>query len=238
MINDDFSRGGKLRDVSRWYVTRFVEGVARALPAGASVLDAGAGECVYKGLFAHCAYSAMDRAIGDRTWNYRNLNFVAKLHELPIDNDTFDAVLCTQVFEHLEWPRDSARELHRIIRPGGRLYLTVPMSHAEHQEPYDYFRYTSFGLRSILSHVGFREIKVVPFGGFWVRLASELPRGLHVLPPSGLRTGRPNAAGIALLPVKGVLWLALPFLQTLFLWLDRFDRRKNDPFGWACEATK
>lgn len=238
MINDDFSRGGKLRDVGRWYVTRFVEGVARALPEGASVLDAGAGECVYKRLFAHCRYSAMDGAIGDQTWNYRNLNFVAKLHELPLGDGVFDAVLCTQVFEHLEWPRESARELCRIVKPGGRLYLTVPMSQGEHQAPHDYFRYTSFGLRSILGYAGFREVKVVPFGGFWVRLASELPRGLHVLPGSGLRSGEPNPAGIALLPVKAALWLTLPVLQALFLWLDRFDAKKSDPFGWACEATK
>lgn len=237
-INDDFSRGRKLHDLGRWYVTRFVEDVARSLPAGTSVLDVGAGECVYKRHFGHCRYRAMDGAIGDRTWNYRNLDFVAEMHRMPVGDGTFDAVLCTEVFEHLEWPRESAMELSRIVRPGGSLYLTVPMSHAEHQAPHDYFRYTSYGLRSILERAGFRDIKVTPLGGFWVRMAYELPRGLQVLPSSGLFSGRPSLAGLALLPLRTALWLALPVAQRLFLWLDRFDTERNDPFGWSCEATK
>ncbi|HUW29074.1 MAG TPA: class I SAM-dependent methyltransferase [Sulfuriferula sp.] len=238
MINEDFSTRRKLQDVGRWYVTRFVENVAKSLPTGSSILDAGAGESVYKKLFSHCNYKAIDLAVGESRWNYANLDYVGPLHEMPIEDDVFDAVLCTQVLEHLEWPRESVKEMHRVLKPGGKLYMTVPMAHSEHQIPYDFFRYTSYGLESICKHAGFHDIKINPFGGLWVRWAYELPRGLSIFPPDGLRGKKPNIPGIALLPAKVVAFSLVRLLQMVFLWLDGFDKKKNDPFGWACVATK
>lgn len=238
MINEDFSTRSKTQDVGRWYITSFVAQVAKNLPAGNSILDAGAGESVYKKHFSHCNYKAIDLAVGESRWNYSNLDYVGSLHEMPIEDDLFDAVLCTQVLEHLEWPRESVKEMHRVLKPGGKLYMTVPMSHPEHQTPYDFFRYTSFGLKSICKNAGFHDIKITPFGGLWVRWAYELPRGLSIFPPSGLRSKNPNPLGIALLPGKVVVLALVRLLQTGFLFLDRFDKKKNDPFGWACEAKK
>ncbi len=238
MINEDFSTRRKLQDVGRWYVTRFVESVAKSLPTGSSILDAGAGESVYKKHFSHCKYKAIDLAVGESRWNYANLDYVGPLHDMPIENDVFDAVLCTQVLEHLEWPRESVKEMHRVLKHGGKLYMTVPMAHSEHQIPYDFFRYTSYGLESICKHAGFHNIEINPFGGLWVRWAYELPRGLSIFPSDGLREKKPNIFGIALLPAKAVAYFLVRMLQMVFLWLDSFDKKKDDPFGWACVATK
>ena len=184
-MNEDFTRRSKTQDLGRWFITRFVRNVARTLPQGASILDAGAGEGVYKSFFEHCNYRAIDLAVGESKWNYEGLDYVAPLHQMPIPDETFDAVLCTQVLEHLEWPRESVREMYRVLKQGGTLYMTVPMAHNEHQEPYDFFRYTSFGLNSICTHAGFRDTKIVPFGGLWIRWAYELPRGLSIFRPQG-----------------------------------------------------
>jgi len=238
MINEDFSSRSKLRDIGRWYITRFVEEVARSLPENASVLDAGAGECVYKKFFPQCNYKAIDLAVGESRWDYTNLDYVGPLHDMPIEDKIFDAVLCTQVLEHLEWPGESVKEMYRVLKPGGKLYMTVPMTHPEHQAPYDFFRYTSYGLESICRHAGFQDIKITPFGGLWVRWAYELPRGLSIFPAAGLRSRNPNIFGIASLPTKLVAQGLVRLLQKLFLWLDRFDKKKDDPFGWACVATK
>ena len=238
MINEDFSKRSKLQDVGRWYVTRFVESVAKNLSRGSSILDAGAGESVYKKVFSHCNYKAIDLAVGESRWNYADLDYIGPLHEMPIDDETFDAVLCTQVLEHLEWPRESIKEMHRVLKPGGTLYMTVPMAQDEHQVPYDFFRYTSYGIESICRHAGFEEVKITPFGGLWVRWAYELPRGLSIFPSTGLLRKKPNILGIVLFPVRVVaIWL-VRLLQTVFLCMDRLDKVKNDPFGWACEATK
>ena len=237
-VNEDYSRRSKLRDIGRWYVTRFVEEVAKSLPPGSSVLDAGAGECVYKTLLSHCDYKAIDLAVGEENWNYGNLDYIGPLHDMPVWSDSFDAVLCTQVLEHVEWPRESVKEMYRVLKPGGRLFVTVPMSQGEHQIPYDFFRYTSYGLRSICQHAGFKEVEIKPFGGILTRWAYELPRCLALFPSAGIFGGTLNPKGMALLPAKVALWLVIVVLQVVFLFLDPLDKVKNDPWGWSLVATK
>ena len=140
--------------------------------------------------------------------------------------------------EHLEWPRESVQEMYRVLKPSGRLFLTAPMSHSEHQVPYDFFRYTSFGLRSICEHAGFKELEILPFGGRWTRWAYEMPRCLSSFPASGILTGKPSIAGIVLLPLKLVVSLMVPLFQLIFLALDNLDKSKNDPFGWSLVGRK
>jgi SAM-dependent methyltransferase len=238
VINEDFTTRSKFQDIGRWYVTKYVQEVAASLPARSSILDAGAGEGAYKKYFGHCDYKAIDLGVGESKWNYTNLDYIAPLDKMPIENDSFDSVLCTQVLEHLELPRESVREMFRVLKPGGRLFLTVPMAQGEHQTPYDFFRYTSFGLRSICKDAGFSEITIKPFGGLWVRWAYEIPNCLTYLPSTGIRQGRINGVGVALVPLKLLIILGRPVIQRLFVFLDRFDIKKDDPFGWSCEARK
>ena len=238
MINEDFSTRSKLQDVGRWFITHFVESVAKSLPEGSSILDAGAGESVYKKLFSHCSYKAIDLAVGESRWNYANLDYVGFLHEMPIEDEIFDAVLCTQVLEHLEWPRESVKEMYRVLKAGGKLFMTVPMAQDEHQIPYDFFRYTSYGLQSICKHAGFREVKITPFGGLWVRWAYELPRALAIFPSAGILSDQRTILGVVLLPMKVITLLIIRFFQVILLSFDKLDRKKNDPFGWSCVAVK
>jgi len=237
-LSEDFTTRSKLQDLGRWHITRFVESVAQRVSAGTLLLDAGAGECAYKRFFPHCRYVAMDLAIGETEWNYENVNAFGRLDRLPLADGCLDAILCTQVLEHLEWPRESVREFHRVLKPGGVLYLTAPMAHSEHQAPHDYFRYTSFGLRSICSDAGFESLQIAPFGGLPARFAYELPRIMALFPGSGVKSGRVRIGGLLLLPARVAVFLAVRLLQRLFLWADRFDRARNDPFGWSLIARK
>jgi ubiquinone/menaquinone biosynthesis C-methylase UbiE len=238
MLNEDFSLKSKYDDIARWYVTKFVEYVSQSLPHGSCILDAGAGEGVYKRFFNHCEYSAIDLAVGESRWNYSNLDYIGPLDNMPIEDEKFDAILCTQVLEHLEWPRESLKEMYRVLKKGGKLYITVPMAQDEHQVPYDFFRYTSYGLKSICSHAGFQNIKVYPLGGRWVRWAYELPRSLLIFP--SLRSEKNNLSikGLLILPIKIILKFIIFFLQRFFFWIDKLDLKKNDPLGWSCEAIK
>jgi len=76
MINEDFSKRSKLQDVGRWCVTRFVESVAKNISRRSSNLDAGAGESVYKKVFSHCNYKAIDLAIKESRWNYADVDYI------------------------------------------------------------------------------------------------------------------------------------------------------------------
>lgn len=237
-VNEDFTKLAKLQDIGRWHITRFVQDVARSLPPGASILDAGAGECVYKRYFGHCGYASVDYAVGEAAWNYKNLDFVARLDDLPMADSSFDAVLCTQVLEHLELPRESVRELFRVLKPGGRLFLTAPMAHPEHQTPFDYFRFTSYGLRSICEKAGFVDVQVRAFGGMFTRWAYELPRLLQVFPGTGLKSGKLHWNGIAWLPLRACVYGMVRAGQLAFLFLDRLFKMPEDPFGWSLVAEK
>jgi SAM-dependent methyltransferase len=238
MANEEFLKKSKLSDIGRWYANQFVKYVAKSLKNGTLILDAGAGESAYKRLFDHCNYKAIDLAVGESRWNYSNLDYIGPLNDMPIDDAHFDAVLCTQVLEHLEWPRESVAEMYRVLKPGGRIFISVPMAQREHQVPYDFFRYTSYGLRSILSHAGFTEIKVVACGGFLTRWAYEIPRILSIFPSAGINQGSLNLVGLFLLPIKIIFKLLVKIIQLSFLYLDHLDKEKNFPFGWTCEAVK
>lgn len=237
-IHEDFKKYSKLKDVGRWHITRFVSGVAKQLPSNSLILDAGAGECVYRSLFAHCNYRSIDLAVGEQAWNYGNLDYIAPLHNMPIDDGIFDAVLCTQVLEHVELPRESIREIYRVLKVGGRLYLTAPMAHAEHQVPYDFFRYTSFGLRSLCAEAGFKDIEITPFGGMFQRWAYELPDCKSIFPALRDPNGRLQLLGLAYLPAKAAVHLLVRCLQFFLIHIDFLDRKKNFPFGWSVTAEK
>lgn len=233
-VTEDFTRWSRLRDIGRWYVTRFVANAAAEVPAAARVLDAGAGECAYRSLFEHAAYLGLDLSVGEPSWNYRNLDLVARLDRLPIRSCSIDAVLCTQTLEHVTDPAACVFELARTLKPGGKLYLTVPMSQVEHQVPHDFFRFTSYGVRSLVERAGLAGAVVFPLGGTPARWAYEL--SLY-LPP--LRPGPPQhwwRSGLN--PVVLLGWCLVRLAQWTLLALDRFDRKRNHPWGWAAVAVK
>jgi SAM-dependent methyltransferase len=85
---------------------------------------------------------------------------VASADSIPVRDGAFDAVLFTQVLEHIAEPSRVLSELHRILAAGGTLYLTAPLVWELHELPHDYYRYTSEGLRHLLESAGFRSVEV------------------------------------------------------------------------------
>jgi SAM-dependent methyltransferase len=77
---------------------------------------------------------------------------------LPFSDGSFDGVLCSQVLEHVFTPEEFLREIHRVLRPGGRLLLATPFVWDEHEQPHDFARYSSFGLRALLERNGFEVL--------------------------------------------------------------------------------
>jgi SAM-dependent methyltransferase len=150
----------------RLVIDQFVANISRDISKGSRVLDAGAGECTYASAFAHCNYVSCDRAIGDPAWDYRGLSVIADVAALPFKRGTFDAVLCTQVLEHSCEPLSCCQQMAGLLRPGGRVYLTVPfLGDPLHQEPYDFYRYTKHALRHLLQDAGLSPLDISPIGG-------------------------------------------------------------------------
>jgi len=197
------------------------------------VLDAGAGEGRFYDEFAHTRYIAIDLAIGDETWDYTRLDAVSELTEIPFAADTFDAVLCTQVLEHVPEPYLVLAELCRVLKPAGRLYLSCPQSWHQHQKPHDYFRYTSFGLRYLLDKAGYEVTELTPMGGYFWFLSFQLQNINYWIFPRGMRFRALT------LPFR-ILFAFLFQLITplIFFYLDSLDRIKDETFGYVCIAEK
>ncbi len=84
---------------------------------------------------------------------------------LPVKSGSVDAVLCTQVIEHLPHPWLFFDEAARVIRPGGSLIVSAPHAQWLHEEPHDYYRFTKHGLNRLAEDSGFKIIKIEPIGG-------------------------------------------------------------------------
>lgn len=124
-----------------------------------SVVDVGCGMAPYRDLFQHAQYLGIDRIVGSRFGSARaGADVFYDGKHLPLATESIDNLLCNQVLEHVFEPVAFLSELHRVLRPGGRLMVTAPFVWDEHEQPYDYARYSSFGLRYLASKCGFEVV--------------------------------------------------------------------------------
>jgi SAM-dependent methyltransferase len=84
-----------------------------------------------------------------------------------VEDGRFDRILFNQVLEHLPDPPAVLVELYRVLKPGGRMLCSCPLFYPEHQRPYDFFRYTQFGLRKLFNDAGFQVVKLTWLEGYF-----------------------------------------------------------------------
>src|ERR1035437_5812332 len=119
------------------------------------LLDVGCGSEPYRSLFTVDTYIGLD-IDSDAS---RQRGVADQLYDggvFPFSDGAFDPALCNQVLEHVFNPDVFLGEIARVLKPGGRLLLTVPFVWDEHEQPYDFARYSSFGLRAILEKQGLK----------------------------------------------------------------------------------
>ena len=90
------------------------------------------------------------------------VNIVARGEQIPLASGRFDMVLCTQVLEYIPEPAAAMAEIHRVLKPGGRLFLSVPAASVRDADE-DAWRFLPAALRQLLS--GFSQSEIVPEGG-------------------------------------------------------------------------
>ncbi|MDD5054960.1 MAG: class I SAM-dependent methyltransferase [Candidatus Peribacteraceae bacterium] len=190
------------------------------------LLDIGCGGCRrYAGYFRHVkTYRTLD---ANAAWKP---DIVGSAEHIPLPDNSVDAVLSTQVFEHLPHPQVAIAEVFRVLKHGGRCLLTVPQTNELHEEPHDYFRYTKYGLRTLFTDAGFR-VDVMEQRGKYHSMLMQI-RIRHFI-----NTWKPYER-------RWAMWILCPLSLILTKYALWRDNRTTSPaaalhtIGWCVLATK
>jgi SAM-dependent methyltransferase len=214
---------------SRIYLDAFAREAAESVARNALVLDAGAGVAPYRRYFGHAKYETADFLQVEK--DYEPMDYVCSLDDIPVEDERFDLVLLTQVLEHVPEPQAVLQELCRVLRPGGTLWLSAPLFYAEHEEPYDFYRYTQFGFRHQLEGAGFEVLEIAWLEGYCGTVSYQLKEASMHLPPRPADYGG-GALGTACAAVVNLL---RPVLFGLSVLLSRSDTRHRYTGGGQCK---
>ncbi len=221
---------------SRHNLICFLQEAAQTMSPGERVLDAGAGDSRHKTLFSHSIYEATDWGVA---YQSDGLDFLSDLTALPTRSAIYDHIICTQVMEHVPEPGLMLQEFYRLLKPGGKLWLSAPLSYPEHQVPHDYYRYTQYGLSYLHEQAGFVVNNIEPLEGLLGTLAYQCQKGAEWLPLYPGRYGG-GIVGYFLLPVIVGARAGFALLSVLFAHLDRFARIDRAGYckNYVVKATK
>ena len=157
-------------------------GISLFAPALAGrVMDFGCGSKPYVRLFSHATeYIGVDVESTGHNHRTSHVDVYYKGNTLPFPNKHFDGVFSSEVFEHIFNLEEMLAEISRVIRPGGKLLITVPFLWSEHEVPYDFARYTSFGLNHLLRKHDFKIIEHRKTVGYFLSCVQTFTVYLHL----------------------------------------------------------
>lgn len=173
------------------------------------VLDVGCGVKPYEPYFEPYADAYVGVDVGNPA-----ADIEGSVEALPVEDGSYDLVLCTQVLEHVEHPGQAVRELYRVTAPGGRVLASTHGVQVYHPSPTDYWRWTHAGLeRTFRRSADWASVSVTPVGGAATCLAAMsavyadlLFRKAHLTPLSRATVWTLNSLG-------GTLDRAIPSLR-------------------------
>lgn len=217
--------------------TDWLKATLTDIPDGLRILDAGAGELRNKPLCRHLQYVAQDfgkyEGKGDGSglqtgsWRADRVDIVSDITSIPEPDGSFDAILCSEVFEHLPDALPALDEFARLLRPGGKLIITAPFASMSHFAPYHFATgYSRYWFEHHLPARGLRIDSLVPNGDWFAFLRQELLR----LPGTARRYGEWSWP---------LAYVAVGLALTYFM--IRGGGRPADDlacFGWQCIAIK
>ena len=163
--------------------TTWIEQTLKKIPNGLTILDAGAGESQFKKFCGHLKYIAQDfgQYSGDGevglqtgTWDNSKLDIVSDILSIPLPEHSVDAIMCTEVLEHIPDPIGAIKEFSRLVKPGGYLLITAPFASLTHFAPYHFASgFSRFFYEKHLPENKFEILDIHFNGNFFEYVAQE-----------------------------------------------------------------
>ncbi|WP_066377203.1 MULTISPECIES: class I SAM-dependent methyltransferase [unclassified Anabaena] len=149
------------------------------------LLDLGCGMCPLYGLYKDLSNSHYCIDWDNSLYPNPYADLLCDINNsIPLENNSFDTVILSDVLEHIVEPKSLLQEIHRLLRKDGVVILNVPFFERIHESPYDYYRYTEFTLKEIISSVGLKlEVFEVVGGAIesWSYMTANLSRFLPLI---------------------------------------------------------
>jgi SAM-dependent methyltransferase len=146
------------------------------------ILDFGCGDKPYKSFFNHAIeYIGLDIENEGHSHEKEEIDVYYDGKTIPFENEYFDSVFSSEVFEHVFDIDPILDEIYRVLKKGGKMLISLPFIWNEHEEPNDFGRYTSFGIKHILDKHGFEVIRLTKTGHFAAVAAQLVPLYIYEL---------------------------------------------------------
>jgi SAM-dependent methyltransferase len=167
----------------------FVIDELKKIKSNSVILDAGCGSQRYRNHCSHLIYRAQDFGqykselkkpmgsshITESEYKYGQLDYIGDIWNIDEKNNTFDVILCTEVFEHIPYPIETIKEFSRLLKTDGILIITAPSNCLRHMDPY--FFYSGFSDRfyeKFLNENSLKQLSITPVGDYYSWMAIQI----------------------------------------------------------------
>lgn len=164
----------------------FVRNFLGSLSSGEKILDAGAGTQRYRPYSTHLNYLSQDFCLYDGSygglnqsanWDVSNIDIVSDITKIPVDDNSFDAIICTDVLEHVPRVYETCIELRRIVRSGGKICITVPTQCDLHQAPFFFSGgYSHFFFKEVFKE---DDVRIIFESGYYGTIDQKIYLGFR-----------------------------------------------------------
>ncbi|MEY2701669.1 MAG: hypothetical protein RLY43_302 [Bacteroidota bacterium] len=130
--------------INRHSLFKEIKKFSKEINTGTSILDVGCGIKPYRKIFQTEKYTGIDIETGGHSNEAKFVDQYYDGENIPFDNNSFDYLICTQVLEHAEEPEKVFKECARVLKPNGKMFISMPFTYPEHEIPFDFQRFTQY----------------------------------------------------------------------------------------------
>lgn len=131
------------------------------------LLDLGCGVKPFRHIYDQHAVKSVGIDVAQSPHGTNFVDIVYDGRTIPFEKNQFDIVFCSEVMEHVPDPVHFLSEINRVMEMNGKLIMTTPFMVPLHEEPYDFYRYTKYGIRELLTRSGFEVEEIQPFSDYF-----------------------------------------------------------------------